>query len=364
MTTEPFDPDYLQYWIDQGYSLPHLIAAGPYAPEHCLSSLILAKSDIQDQIHSLLGGGPSRLEVFKPNPPELKLAEVLGVKPYFNQAFVAQYGNKSTFKALCESLGIPGLPYLDVTPGLSWDEIVAHFADFDGVPTLPGFLAKSVHGTGGIALGGMHKLEGPADLAKLIGASYYIEPLVDLAGEVSTHWEIHENGDIQVHGIYEQLAENASYVGVTYPFECPPQDQELLKNMTQKLSGELGALGGLGFMCCDVLKTSDGQLFWSDFNPRKGAASFVAVAVQRHVALQGKNYGFKHKHLSGFNKGSSFADVEAKLGKLLTPSESGFVLVTNPGVIPYGGLDITAISYGGKADAEALFETALGKLHS
>lgn len=365
VTTNPFDPEYLAYWEGLGFTLPHLINAGPYEPGKCLSDLIAAKQSVQSAIAELIKD-PSQvsLEVFTVFPPEKQLVDILGVSPYFNAEFGEIYGHKLNFKKLCKKIGIPGLPFVELTSDTTWGDLEAALGGLSHIPTLPGFLAKGVYGTGGIAHGAMKRLHAPQDLDSLPDGEFYVEPLIEIDQEVSTHWEITDSGLVVPIGFFNQIAENTSYKGVSYPYVPLNGSEKSLETNTNILTSELAALGGLGQMCCDVIESPDGQLFWSDLNVRKGAVYYIWSAVSKLPFLSGAPFAFMHKHMNGTKLGMSFSEVQKTLGSLLEPSSSGFVLITNPGIIQWGGIDLTAVVPNGDvAHANNIFAQACKKLN-
>ena len=95
-----------------------------------------------------------------------------------------------------------------------------------------------------------------------------------------------------------------------------------------------------------------------DFNPRKGAVRYVMSMVQR---LLGRLVPFVHSRVQ-LARPTTLEEVFTSLTGLLQHRSSGFVVVSNVGLLPYGSMDVTGI--GPDADiAKALVEEALRRLN-
>jgi len=337
VTTNPFNPTYLCYWQGLGYKLPKLVVAGPFEPDASLSDLIRRKLQVQKEI---LQYKPTRIEIFHPSNREELLFQSLPVQPYVNLSFSQQYQMKNEFKRLFLKAGVPTLPFLDMTMGndLSWSDLISEFNSNE-------LIAKKIYGSGGKSLGMITPLSSEEDFLQLyLEEGYIIEPQIKIKREIAVHWEIMFNGTVRFIGYFGQIGKDLSYVGTEFPIKIDPKLKQSLDNGFQKLTSEIAKLGGLGFMCCDVLVDQDNNIYWSDLNPRKGAILFIFDAIRRLKRTRhlGKVF-ILHKHFSG-TRISSFEEVQQKLGKLLNPENyDGFVLITNPGAIQYGYLDVTCI---------------------
>ena len=69
------------------------------------------------------------------------------------------------------------------------------------------------------------------------------------------------------------------------------------------------------------------------------------------------SYFVRHKHSK--TKAHSFTEIEELLDEHLLLSENGIVIVTNPGVIEYGMVDLTALSFLSHEHASCLLDEAL-----
>ena len=115
-----------------------------------------------------------------------------------------------------------------------------------------------------------------------------------------------------------------------------------------------------------MLIDRNGNVYWTDFNPRKGAIVYVHDFARRisETHFGGKEVSFWHEHTS-LSEGSTFGEVYGMLREYLTPLDSQpFLVVTNPGVIPFGGLDITGISLQSREEARLLLKKVKSLLAS
>lgn len=339
VTTDPFDPMYLRYWENLGYKLPRLIVAGPFQSDTALSDLIRIKPDVQLQI---LKARPTRVEIFHPSFREARLFESLNIPPYVNLSFAEKFQQKNKFKELFINAGVPTLPFIDLVnyPEVTWDEVVAELG-----PSEPGYIAKKVFGSGGKSLGMISQINCKTDFDDLdLTQGYIIEPRIQIKKEIAVHWEVMSNGSVRFIGYFGQLGEDLSYVGTEFPIAIGSKLRRKLDIGFKKLTSKIASLNGLGFMCCDVLVDQQDNIYWSDLNPRKGAIIFIFDAIRR--LKRARHLGkvkILHKHFSR-TKFSSFEEVQRKLGSLLDPNnDGGFVLITNPGAIQYGYLDVTCV---------------------
>lgn len=342
ITTNPIDPGYVKYWKHLGFSIPTLLTAGPFEENQILSELILNKNEVKSSLLKAVNGYDVRLEFFTPSVKEQRLAEDLKMPSYINFEFANEFQRKSNFKDLCKQAGISALPYVDKTHGgVEWEDVVLMLGESQN-----GYIAKHVYGTGGAGLGTIVPIKSKAEYDALKD-EYIIEKLIPVAMEISMHWEIDFNGNIKFLNCFEQLAENVSYVGTIFPTKIPNDLLDSIFVEYKMLTECIVKRGGLGFMCCDILVCNDGHFYWSDLNPRKGAILFIYDAVNRYLKnkeMEGKSHFVRHQHTSQA-KVSSFAELQVLLGKRLVPKKSGFVLVTNPGIIRHGSVDLTAISF-------------------
>ncbi|NQU77255.1 hypothetical protein HQ544_01005 [Candidatus Falkowbacteria bacterium] len=355
ITTNPINPGYLDYWQGLGFSIPRLFTVGPFDPRYTLSELILRNEAVLGEISALTRSDLARLEFFCIGDAERRLALETGIQPYCNFEVSIPLSHKLAFKELCRDIGLPTAPWV-VCKGVS---------DLSGeVMTFLGqgleVLVKVDDGTGGVSCGGMVKVGDSADLTAAVpvvrgfGERFLVEELIHKVAEVSIHWEIDNRGNIRIIDLFNQLSRNFSYAGTSSPADLSCQIRDLIvSQLTETLGPFLVQNEALGFFCCDIIIDSSGGIHWVDFNPRKGAIIYIHDMAQR---LSGIHFGgtskyFWHEHCR-FSEGGSFEYVRSKLSGLLTPSESNpFVVVTNPGVIQFGYLDITGISHKSKEEA-------------
>jgi len=347
ITTNPYEPVYLRYWEALGYGLPYLIDAGPFDPEMALSDLIRTKPGVIENLQQVLNGN-SRIEFFHPSSREQNLTRVLNLRPYMNFDFAGKFQQKNEFKKLFLNSGIPTLPFLDISFGERppWDEVISELGLHE-----KGYIAKDVNGSGGKSLGMIISITCKEDYTALpLDGRYILEPCINVVQEIAVHWEITFEGEVKHIGYFGQIASNLSYIGTQFPIELSASLKRKLDIGFERLTSEIKKLQGLGYMCCDVLVDEDGNIFWSDLNPRKGAIIFIYEAISRLCGIRKiKDVNVVHKHFSGTTF-KSFEEVAQFFGTLLEPSDN-FILVTNPGAIKHGYLDITAVSQTNMSDA-------------
>lgn len=342
VTTDPIDPLYIDYWKSLGFTIPTLIVAGPFQKEKVLSQLIFDKPEIQDEIMRNLNGSPPRVEFFTPSNPEEILAKHLGLPAYLNFDFAKEMQKKSNFKKLCAELEISTLPYVALNKDLKWKQLIEILGESHN-----GYIAKHIFGTGGAGLGTIIPIQTKEEFLSLDGSEdYIIEKLIPVAMEISMHWEIDFNHKVHFINCFEQLAENVSYVGTVFPTQIPEALYNSIYSEYEILTNKISELGGLGYMCCDVLVDENGNFYWSDLNPRKGAILFIYDAVRRfrkNHNLLDQEYFVRHKHIK--IGAESFEEVKELLGYRLRLYPNGIILITNPGIIEFGMLDVTALSF-------------------
>ena len=353
ITTNPIDPNYIRYWKKLGFNIPILLTAGPFEKSKILSELILNKKKIQKEIKLHVNGQTSRLEFFTPSEKEEKLAKHLQLPAYVNFDFAKEMQKKSEFKKLCKELNISTLPYISLNKNVTWKEVVDTLGRSEN-----GYFAKHIYGIGGIGLGTIVPLKTEKDLMSLKESdNYIIEKTISVALEISVHWEICFDNTVKFINFFEQISENSSYAGTIFPARFPKTLRKQIFNEYLALSRKIAELKGLGFMCCDILVDENGKFYWSDFNPRKGAILFVNDAVNgflKNYKLSKKTSFIVHKQVK--SSVSCFSELENLLGQHLVPSLGYIVLITNPGVIQYGTIDVTVISFISHEHATVVFQ--------
>jgi hypothetical protein len=367
IVTNPFDSDFLNYWRSLGFSLPEIIVAGPFDKNLTLSQLIISKEKVVEKIHSTIGDSDSRLEFFWIEESERDVARMLGIKPYCNFDVSLNLACKHAFKKLCEMLGLKTAPWVGASSSGELVEVTKNFFDAN-----QGVLIKASNGTGGTSLGCIRKIMTHDDLVKNIElVSSMLTPLVaekmlDIMAEVSIHWEINDNGEVTIIDIFDQLACDFSYVGTAYPSILDSNFKDKITfDLVNKFAPYLLKLNAKGYFCCDILIDYNGDVFWTDFNPRKGAIIYVYDMAKRLAKVhfsESQKYYFWHEHFA-INKGLCFRDIYNILSDILLPSgEQSFVVVTNPGVIRHGSLNLTGFSLASREEARIIMQKAQGRL--
>ncbi|MFH1522527.1 MAG: hypothetical protein ABIE43_01755 [Patescibacteria group bacterium] len=371
VTTNPIDPDYLEYWKGLGFPLPYLIVAGPFDHRFTLSELILNKPDIMSEIQNLVDGDQARLEFFCIESTETLLSERLGIPGYCNFDFSIGLSRKIAFKRVCESISLPTPFWLYYKDRCKLLKQVREM--LNGGNT---FLLKANDGTGGISCGAAVKVEKEEDLGlinNLLGADstveLFAEEIVDAVEEIAIHWEIDEIGNIEVIGVFGQISDNFSYAGALYPANSASSTIGLIiGQLNDKLGPYLVKSGAKGYFCCDIMIDKQGAPFWIDFNPRKGAILYIWDMARRLTERQFSSSSFKfwHKHVRvPGDQFRSFKSISQQLGDLFAPSKNKpFVVITNPAVINHGYVDITGISLASENEAKNVFQEAIKRINS
>lgn len=372
VTTSPIDPDYLRYWAKLGFTLPTFVNAGPFDENCTLAELVAHKPDVQEQIRSAVNGLPARIELFWVTHGDTALQDVLNIPAYCNIEASIRFACKHAFKLLCDEIGLGTAPWVG---GHSIDEALEAYqrSNFAEDPVL----VKAANSTGGVELGAMKRFNSADHLAKareeISGFSMpiVIERIMDIAAEATVHWEIDTQSRTHVIGVFDQLSKNYSYAGTALPTALPPVLQSKIRQeLIHKFVPALQKVEARGFFCCDVLIMDDGTVLWTDLNPRKGAILYVYDMTRRLAAAHGLSHSqlrVWHEHAT-FQSGIGFQDVQNVLGSLLVPSkDKPFVVLTNPGVILNGSVDLTGIScmsreaaHSAVHDAKKLLSSAFG----
>lgn len=357
VTTSPIDPTYLKYWKGLGFTLPLLIEAGPFDPRYTLSELIAQSASVQERIKTAVNGSLARIEPFWVDSCDAMLPTILGIPIYCNPEFFIEYACKYRFKQLCEEVGLLTAPWVG---GFSVEEVIEAYrrSDFKDLPAL----IKAANSTGGLDLGTIVWAESADELAanreRLGGLMMplVVERAMDVWTEVTIHWEIFEDQNHRVIGVFDQHAENHSYAGAGLPTSLPRHlQQRIIADLEGRLIPAMKRLKAKGFFCCDLLVLENECILWTDFNPRKGAILYIHDMALRLGMAQGwspEQMHLWHAHAS-LPRGCAFAEVEKRLGQYLRPSSTQpFVVITNPGTLPYGGVDLTGIALTNRTDAK------------
>jgi len=359
----PFDPEYLRYWQSLGFDLPFIFVTKSDDLSETLSELIIKDNALCERLKALAEkNGNARLEFFCIEEPERELARHLGIKAYCNFDFSLSFSRKPRFRKFCLDHGIP------VVEG----EICRDLSDLKKF-ALPLFqrgeriIVKSEDGTGGIPCGGAIKIDPQDNLEqsfhqlKSPGNEFVAERIIKFPQEISIHWEITESGLARIIGIQDQISHNLGYSGIVMPSAREKDVLDRIKfTLTSKLIPNFLEMKAKGFFCCDVIVSPEEH--WMDFNPRKGAALYVRKMTDRLKKIHFSHFGqiyLWHEHVET-GRELSFLEVEQILGNLLDPcfNPGRLIVVTNSGVLPFGYVDLTAISVLSRDDAKSYFEKA------
>jgi hypothetical protein len=367
-TTTPVNPEYLAYWQDLGFSLPEFITAGPFDPRYTLSELIIQKPELQATLKAITHPKQARLEFSYIEATEQALTRLLEIPAYCNFDLSLWLSRKIPFKELCVQLGLP-------TPRWRFDP--NHEVLYEAGKTMlkagtPVFI-KVNDGTGGIGCGGMFKAETLDELTDVLEkiANYHNdlflveEVITEKLTEVALHWEISEAGKLLRIGIFEQISTQNSYSGAAYPAQISPATRELIvAQLTDRLVPYLVRHGGKGFFCCDLMIDRQGNPHWVDLNPRKGGILYLWDLLLRLAQLHfpAAEWYFWHEHeiklRAAKQHAPGFADIAKPLADLLTPREKPFVVITNPGILRFGMMDVVGISTQSREAAREVFTEA------
>lgn len=362
VTTKPYDPAYLSYWESLGFEMPELLVVGNGNASTPLSTDVLRSERALSHIWSHCRGGERRVEFFVVEEPEVNLGKRLSVKVYSNLELARHYGSKPEFRRLAEEIGLPL-----VEGGIFHSFDAAKRFIESTIKSGEKVLIKSERGTGGEKLTSLAILSDVAAFDDAIGRishlgyEFLVEKLIpDPRVEVSLHWEIDFDGTHRFLGIYDQLVESHSYIGAGYPSSLDSETEAVLvRRLHNQLIPKLKSLGYVGYGCVDV--NVQPEEHWMDFNPRKGAIRYIDDAVKRLFA--------KHQPFfwhTSFKVGhpTSIESIQQILGPMLNKDEERgwMVLATNPGLYPFGTVDLTGISLRSREEARERFEDARERL--
>ena len=370
VTRNPIDPEYLEYWKYLGFTLPHFITVGTGDPRDTLSELLLQRKEVQTQIKSWAKKNtPARLEFGYIERFEAEVARLLEIPAYCNFDLSLHLSRKIPFKNLCATIGLP-------TPiwWIGGENFQSSEQIKDKLRSQSLLLIKTNEGTGGISCGSMFavrtlsEFEHAVELLIRAKESFLIEEALEhKSHEVAVHWEIQENRELRIHGVFEQLSQDWSYIGVAFPPLIPQAiEQVILTQLREKFAPYLLQQHGVGYYCCDLIIDQDNQPYWIDFNPRKGAIIYVWEMVRRlaHIRFQSHSLNFWREDfpLSQKMELNSFSRIAARLRSLLEPCEDAFIVIINPGIIPFNHIELVGISKSSRHAAHAVFEEARKRL--
>ncbi len=373
ITAQEIDPDFLDYWTSLGLSLPTMLTAGPFSKNATLSELIMQRRDIREALDILTNGAKARLEFFCIEESERLLTQHLGIPAYCNFDVAIPLSRKPAFRRFFDEQGLSCPPGMICSTHEDLRTFGAMFLDAGKA-----FLVKSEDGTGGVGCDGLFRINSWDEFLAFLedehdlGREFVVEEQIAKRAEVSVHWEIDEYLTPHLKGIFNQHAPDFGYAGTSWPPTISKRVQDaLLEDLASKWWPALTDKVAIGFFCCDVLIDERDRHYWIDFNPRKGAIRYVYCLSQR---LADRHFGgvytaFLHEHIKLSDaireKIASFADIRNVLADLLIPNSQTFIVITNPGVIPYGYADITCItSSDDQTESRRLFEEAKRRLLS
>ncbi len=370
VTLDPVHREYLDYWQELGFTLPSFLTAGPFDSRYTLSELILHKPHIQQEIHTCIGSSPARVEFSFIEAPEAELADALALPVYCGFDVALNFSRKIPFKRLCAQLSI------DTPTWWFHEDQERLFNEAErllqaGKP----LLFKADDGTGGMSIGGIFEVETLEQLERLVGTlresgrRFFLEEFIfDKRADIAVHWEITDRRELRITGFFDQISPQCTYSGVSYPSTLPQRIRNvILKQLQEQIGPYLLQQGGMGYFCCDIIIDCNEQPLWIDFHPRKGAIFYIQEMVHRlaRIRRHSSNPYCWHEHLKipVQQPALLFSHLAQRLTDLLHPSDHGpFVVITNPGVIPFGYMDITGISYHSKEEAHAIFREAVSRL--
>lgn len=368
ITTNPINEEYLHYWEGIGFKLPRFLVAGPFNPRYTLSELIMNNAPLRNDLHTIVNGHEVRLEFFTIEEMERRLSKELGIPAYCNFDVSIPLSRKHHFKRMFEEIGL-------TTP--IW-ELCEKKEDFFQqavcfLETHGRFLLKSDDGTGGISCNGMAKIESRDDIIAIneriedFGCNMVLEKIIDdKAAEVSLHWEMTAGGGLKIVDIFGQLAVDFGYAGAYFPVSIGRIEESIRHQLESVFVPALKRKGALGFYCCDIIIDGNGTVNWIDFNPRKGAIiyahSMVSQMAETHFDGGAPFFYHKHSRVKGIGGKNAFSMIQKKLSDLMIPNDKAFVIVTNPGVMEFGYVDITGVSSTSLNDARVAFDQALERL--
>lgn len=362
VVSNPFDKEYLSYWEGLGFNLPTIFVTENGQPNLTLSQLIMKDPVTSDALRTIASGNDAaRLEFFCIEETERDLARHLNIPAYCNFNFSFKFAKKPNFRRFCLEHGIPVVEGRCCSRFFEAEQVIADLHS-RGL----GAIVKSESGTGGVACGGIIEIDPGEDIQsklreiKFLGDEFVVEKVIrggDIK-EISIHWEILVDRSARIIGIQDQLATNFGYSGVTIPVDLPEkQVLYVRKTVLEIIIPAMIELGAVGFFSCDVILSPEEH--WMDFNPRKGAALYIRQMIGRlgDMHFSGQQLFVWHEHVN-LKKGTSFQRVRQVFGDLLVPlnDKQRLIVITNSGVLPFGFLDITAISTVSKEDARSHFQ--------
>lgn len=354
VTASPYDPGYLAYWRELGFSLPTLISVGEDGPPITLSERILRDEKSIKAIQDYAKGKACRVELFSVEDTEIKLAQQLGLPVYSNLEFAKRYTSKTEFRRFAAQIG---LPLIDGEICRSIDDVIRFTEKMlkDG----NGAIVKSERGTGGMKLAAAARIDSTESIVSALqsisklGKEFLAERFISgKLSEAALHFEIDFDGNYHFLGIYDQCPLGASgVVGAAYPSGLEPGLKTyVLHTLDSVLIPALQREGYLGYCCMDTMVKP--VIHFMDFNPRKGSFRYIHDAVLR-LYPEG-NASFMQITMKNLPS-MTFNEVRHKLGPLSERNDDrGWVMATNPGVFRYGVVDLTGISLNSRREAENL----------
>ncbi|WP_207680627.1 ATP-grasp domain-containing protein [Desulfonema magnum] len=365
VTTRPYQPDYIEYWKSLGFTIPHLITAGPFDPQYTLSELVVRKKAVRKTIRALANDTHSRLEFYYIEETERALCQSLGIPAYCNFDVSIPLSRKIFFKKICKALSLATPPWFFHKDK---DQLFQKAKNL--LLSETSILLKGDKGTGGISYRGMFEVSTTEELETAFesltnfGKEFFIEKRIDHKAEISLHWEITEQGELRQLGLFDRIMNNCSYVGGSYPDTIPfSVKQQIESQLRDKVGPYLIQQGAKGYFHCDIIIDKQNIPYWIDFNPRKGALLYIWDMARRlsEICFGSSDFSFWHEPLQ-ISSNKSFHEIITELSDLIRPGKKPFVVITNPGVIESGSVDVTGISENSKKEAREIFEEAKRRL--
>ena len=213
------------------------------------------------------------INVFK-NTPELTLTDderiqAIGPKP----GLFDYFDDKVNQRTIAEQLGLP------VPKGYianSFEELVQLYThNFKG----QAFVSSS-RGYGGNGSKPISCLDDLLNSKKLKGKErYIISELLDLESSITIQGIIANEEEVVILAMSDMIMNGPNYGGVVYPSEARNKDK--IMDHTMQIARHMGSEGYRGFFNFDFMEDANGNLYFTEINPRKGGSTLEAIFAHK-----------------------------------------------------------------------------------
>ncbi|NEO15405.1 MULTISPECIES: hypothetical protein [Moorena] len=249
-----------------------------------------------------------------------------------DQSITLKYFDKSTFKSLCQSLGIPTVPGTILSKSSDSEdfetelrqEILGWLKDYETL------LIRGAQGSVGSSLYKVNRSNLDTEMPKMLASGescFLIEPFLKVITSPNDQWMIGSNGEIAHLGITCQLFNGLQHIGNVKGKPYSKRIEGLIRDYSFKIAQHMRDDGYLGILGIDYIVTDQG-IFPIENNARLNGSSFAFFILDN--LFGSSDYDGCWKVLRIKIEPCSFSTLREKIGSLIYQGNS-----TQNFVFPY-----------------------------